>query len=259
MNRPTLICWLAFFWSCGVFGQESARDAVRAPAFEVASIKEDVQTPAPSGLVTLPRLTGVHVEPGAVTLRHVSLADLICWAFRLIPVQVSGPAWLDSQRFEVIAKAAENAPEADLRIMTQTLLSGRFKMKFHRETKTLLAYKLVPAKSGLKCQLSREAGDTVLTPALSGTATIRRATFAQIADFFSGLLHEPIFDETGFEGRYDCVMDARRYQPEPGQQPDMTGLLITVIQEQLGVRVEVAKMPVEILVIDHIEKTPTQN
>jgi uncharacterized protein (TIGR03435 family) len=206
-----------------------------------------------------PRLAGIHIEPGAVTMQRLSLMDYIRWAFQVSAGQVSGPAWLNEQRFDIIAKASGPVPEAQLRLMVQSLLAERFKMTFHHETKQLTVYNLMEAKGGTKCKTAAGEGEIGFAPQPDGPASIQRASFAQVADLLSDIVQQPVVDETGLKGRYNCTLDPRPYQPEPGQQPDMIGILTLMLREQFGLRVEQKKTAMDVVVIDHMEKTPTDN
>ncbi len=255
MTRGLMVGWLTLLISGVALGQASAKSA--SPAFDVASIKVNNESQREGS--GPPRITGVHVEPGAVTMRRLSLMDYIRWSFRLSAGQVAGPGWLNTQRFDIVAKAAGPVPETQLRLMMQTLLADRFKMAFHRETKQMTVYNLVEAKGGTKCKAAAEDGEISLTAAQGGTATIQRATFAQIADVLSDMFQQPVVDRTGLKGRYTCNLDVRPYQPEPGQQVDPIGLITTALREQFGLKVETKKTAVELVVVDHLEKMPTAN
>src|ERR1035438_7394282 len=126
-----------------------------APAFDVASVK--VSQPGADGV---PRGRGnTQVSPGTVTMRSVSLKAAIRWAWHVTEYQVTGPDWLDSQRYEIAGKAAGPATEDELRLMMQALLRERFKLALHLQTKELGAYLLVAGKNGPKFHESTTAGE----------------------------------------------------------------------------------------------------
>src|ERR1035441_4249184 len=121
---------LILFAATAAFGQ--AADSP-APAFAVASVKAS-QPGAGGGRG---RRDNIQVSPGTVTMRNVSLKSSIRWAWHVSEFQVSGPDWLDSERYEIAGKAPGPATEEQLRLMMQTLLRERFKLALHRQTKEL--------------------------------------------------------------------------------------------------------------------------
>ena len=120
------------------------------PAFEVASIKPS-PPPSTPGMMRI----GMQRAPGRVTYSGMSLKLLIQNAFRVKNYQISGPAWLDSERFEIVAKLPEGANADQTPEMMQKLLAERFGLKLHRETKELPVYALVTGKNGPKLEASR--------------------------------------------------------------------------------------------------------
>ena len=140
IHAVTNLLWPAILLAVAAFGQASAPSP--APAFDVASVKLNTAEIARERGALPRRATAVHVEPGAVTIRQLSLMDCIRWAFQLSRKQVSGPDWLNFTNVDIAAKAAGPVPEAELRRMLQTLLVDRFKITLHRETKELTAYTL---------------------------------------------------------------------------------------------------------------------
>src|SRR5260370_32828399 len=110
--------------SCAAFGQSTQ------PAFEVASVKPSLIGRA-GGEGS--RREKVDHTPGSITMRNASMKSCIQWAYDVKSFQVTGPGWLETERYDVAAKAADPAPEAQLRLMLQTLLADRFKVTLHRE------------------------------------------------------------------------------------------------------------------------------
>jgi len=133
--RPAI---LAFVTLTG-FGQTAP-----PPQFEVASIRPSA--PAALGQVGL----GLHIDGSQVSMRQFALKDEIAVAFNLKQYQVSGPDWLATEKFDIVAKLPEGAPRNQVREMLQALLLDRFQMKTHHETKDFSVYAVVVAKSGLK-------------------------------------------------------------------------------------------------------------
>src|ERR1700730_786254 len=128
---------LALFMSYGAYGQTAT-----PPAFEVASVK-----PNPSG----DPHSSSHTNNGSVVMRNVSLKQLVETAYDVKDYALSGPDWLDTERFDITAKAASGTPPTQFfGPMLQALLADRFKLAVHRESKVMSAYALVSGKNGPK-------------------------------------------------------------------------------------------------------------
>ncbi len=242
------------------------------PAFDVASIRSS-QGPAPTGEFRGhgPR-ESIKVSPDSVTMRNVSLRSCIRWAYRVDDYQVSGPDAIVVPRFDIAAKAATAASEDQLRAMMQTMLADRFKLSLHRVTKEQSGFALVVGKGGPKFQESKEEGDSSLDPDMQRMqVAIRRTPVSQLVELLSNLFRAPIIDETGLKGKYDITINVAKYMSEIGGHgggeraagdtpPDPISLVMRGVQEELGLKLEARnKIPVDYLVVDHIEKAPTEN
>jgi uncharacterized protein (TIGR03435 family) len=187
----------------------------------------------------------------------------MAFAYAIHPDQIAGlPEALQSASFDIDGRAdAEGEPSlAQMQEMIQTLLADRFALHFHREQRSLPIYAMRIAKGGPK-----------LTPASPGEQLDQRAngngssltqtyTGASIADFLLGMqffLNRPTVDETGLTGRYDITLT---YTPNEASttNPHAAPGIFTAIQEQLGLKLEATKGPVQVFVIDHIEQ-PSAN
>jgi uncharacterized protein (TIGR03435 family) len=164
-------------------------------------------------------------------------------------------------RYDVVAKAAGATPEDQLRLMMQTLLAGRFKLAFHRESKEMQAYVITVAKTGLKIKESTTEGDMDMQPSGRAGATIQRATVPKLADLLSGPLQAPVVDETGLTGRYDFHLDLSNFldPTTPMGINDVIPIFVQVAQQQLGIKIDEKKMLVEMLMVDHAERIPVEN
>lgn len=224
------------------------------PAFDVASIR-----PSEGGRET------VDLGPTSVTMRNMRLSSAIRWAYNVLDVQVNGPDWLRQTRFDIVAKAAAPAKEPEFRAMMQKLLADRFKLELHRETKEANAMVLTVAKGGHKLKEVQEEG----SPSFSTgrlNLTGKGATIAQLITFLSAESRQPIVDQTGLTGRYDYFMDINAYiteemrnQPGGGPPVEAPSIIANALQSQLGLKVDTKKLPLEILIVDKMEKTPTDN
>ena len=246
--------------SLAVFGQPAAAPA----AFEVASVKAS-QIAKTGGEGS--RREKVDHTPASVTMRNVTMKSAIQWAYNVRRFQVSGPGWLEAERYDINGKAASEVPEDQLRLMMQTLLTDRFKLTFHREEKVLPVYALVIGKGGPKFKESESQGDMTIGPTGKGKASglAQRITIEQGLELLAQapFLDRPILDETGLKGRYDMAIDLSAYLSDPDQmkqfQADPSQLLFAVLQDQLGLKLESKKAPVQLLIIDGAEKLPTEN
>jgi uncharacterized protein (TIGR03435 family) len=148
--------------------------------------------------------------------------------------------------------------------MLQSMLAERFKLAAHRETRQLNVYSLVMAKGGLKIKpVEQGAGRTSAGP---GKLEAQGISFGKLADLLSRFLDRPVMDATGVPGLFNFTLEWRpedtRRLMEPGdsgQDPVAGPSIFTALEEQLGAKMEVRKGPVEILVIDHVERVPTEN
>jgi uncharacterized protein (TIGR03435 family) len=239
--------------------------AQAAPAFEVASVKPSA--PGTRGRSIL-RSPG-----GRFTATNAPLRDLVQNAYGVQDFQISGrPTWFNTERYDIVAKAEGDVSVAQSRLMLQTLLADRFNLALHRETKELPVYVLVVAKNGPKFSQSKpgesESDTGFRTSAANGPVTARKVLISEFAKVLSGELGRAVLDRTGLTGYFDFTFqwapDSNRTPPGDGDggravdtvpPPDTTGpSLFTAIQEQLGLKLEPSKGPVEILAIDHAEK-----
>ena len=246
-----------------------ARKAMPAdadPVFEVATIK--LSRPDES--------LSIQVSPGGrqFTATNASLRELITFAYEIHPRQVTGgPAWLETEKYDLVARAdVEGMPSyKQLRTMLRKLLADRFQLNFHREQKELTVYTIVPGKTGPK--LTSSDGDPNGLPSLGfrglGSLYARNANMSDFAGLMQTLvLDRPVVDRSGVSGRYDFTLnwtaDESQFGGRPGQAPhrpanaDVPPDLYTAIQQQLGLKMESARLPVEVLVIDRVEK-PSDN
>jgi uncharacterized protein (TIGR03435 family) len=116
------------------------------------------------------------------------------------------------------------------------------------------------AKGGPKLRSSQEDAPGVLRPS-KGAMVAQHASMLEFIGTLAGPLRTPVVDKTGLTGRYDFTVDLSSYfaDAKPGEQPDMTAIVMSALREQLGLSLESRKEPVEILVIDHAEKKPSEN
>jgi uncharacterized protein (TIGR03435 family) len=236
---------LIVFTSSGALGQPTAA----AQAFELASVKANKSGDTGSRF---------HVRNGTFTATNNSLQDCIRWAYGVRDYQISGPDWLKSERYDIVAKASSPVPGGQIMLMLQTLLADRFKLTLHREQKLLPVYALVAGKNGLKLHKAETGGSH--TNWGRSRLTAQQTSMLQFAETLSRKMDRPVLDMTGLEGVFDFILE---YTPDDDRGVAGDSVpgpsIFTAMQEQLGLKLEARKAPAEILVIDHAEKVPAEN
>jgi bla regulator protein BlaR1 len=276
---------------------QSQADGAPLPSFEVASIK-----PNHSG----DGRVFIQIPPGRFTATNVTLKFLIEFAYNIKDPQLSGaPGWTGSERYDVEAKEEDSSADArqklgpeqrerQLRLMVQSLLADRFKLKVTRETKELPVYALVVAKNGPKLKETTITPDDDAGPSPPGPPgppgpqqhkrmammgrgqlTMSGVPISLLADSLSRIVGRNVIDKTGLTGNYDVSL---KWTPDPGQGPMFPGAggpegrppdappppdpsgpsIFTALQEQLGLKLEPEKGPVETFAIEHVER-PSEN
>ncbi len=195
-------------------------------------------------------------------MENVSLKDCIKQAFDVKDFSLSGPAWLAYPRFDIVAKPPAGTSREQYDAMLQTLLVQRFKLVFHRESRTLPAYALVVDKRGLKVKPVEDDGRPGETWG-RGLVSGRHITMAGFADLLSRHLDRLVKDMTGLSGVYDIKLlytpdDATAADP-PASDSSAASSIFAALQEQAGLKLLAERLPIEVLVVDRIERQPTEN
>ena len=329
MRRVILGACVAAAAVCGALAQPADQQLT----FEVASIKP--AAPMQPGRMMIGTRGGPGTaDPGHLNYSNVSLKNILVNAYGINGYQISGPAWLDSERFDVVAKVPEGATKDQVKIMLQNLLKERFHLAIHHETKELPMYALVVGKSGPKMKESPDDPPPAATggpsddapklpdgpPSLNkvgigpdGTLKLppgfgpkngclmmmmmspagpkshmqcSKQTMSGLADQLSNQMDRPVNDMTGLTAKYDFNLDFLPDEnrmatmlppggasasfthetagPGPGPKGDgpesaSVAPIPAAIQEQLGLKLEQKKGPVDLIVIDKIDKAPTEN
>jgi uncharacterized protein (TIGR03435 family) len=235
--------------------------AAGAPAFEVASIRANHTVPQNREGGWRAR---IETGPANLTIRNVSLQGCIRWAYSVQPYQIDGPKWLESENFDIAAKAGGPTPETQLRLMLQALLADRFKLVLHHQSKEMSVFALLVGKNGHKLKESEGDGPPIMQ-SNKMLMVCQRVPISQLCELLSGSLPMPVVDLTELKGRYDFSMDASKYVPADivGEKVDpreeIRHMFGAMLQEQLGLRLEPRKAPVDILTVDSMERVPTEN
>jgi uncharacterized protein (TIGR03435 family) len=278
-----------------------AQTAPRAE-FEVASIKPSAE-PVGGQQVNV----GVHIDGAQVTCTFLNLQDYIRIAYKVKNYQISGPDWITAEHFDIAAKIPSGVARDQVPEMLQSLLTDRFGLKFHNDTKDFPVYALIIGKNGLKLKESKVDPDIAAAEAGRGGATVNvnasggargvhvdlgqgsyftfadnkleggRLTMTRFADTLARFTDRPVVDMTNLTAAYDIKLD---FTPE-----DYTAMLIrsaiaagvalppqalkaleyssgdslTSSLQTVGLKLDPRKAPLPVLVIDHMEKSPTAN
>ena len=177
------------------------------------------------------------------------------------PSQIAGPDWLSNVTLDIAAKAPGPVDEKQLYLMLRTLLIERLGLRTHTTEPTEMpVYLLTIGKGGPKFSESATEGQ-LTTKQGPGGIYMQHVSISDLAAEFSGKIFDrPVVDETGLKGRYDIHLDLASVAAA-NQQDRMASAsaMMTALQEQMGLKVGAGKKTVEVLVIDHAEKTPTEN
>ena len=266
MNRTSVVVTMVFLAARTGFCQIPA--TAPESGFDVASIK-----PSDSAATG----SQIDVSPGGVfTAKNVTLKALVQLAYELRDSELSGgPGWFDTQRYDIVAKGnvagvsddemrkmtveRRDAVKARFLLQVQMLLAERFQLKIHRETKELPVYALSVARNGPKIKTAADDDAThsnlSMRRGAAGNAEITGTSvpLANLARSLSDLVGRSVMDKTGLKGNYNFKMT---FTPDTGLQGAAGDgpSIFTALQEQLGLRLESEKGPVEVLVVDSARK-----
>jgi uncharacterized protein (TIGR03435 family) len=260
--------------------------------FEVASVKHGA--PGDYGIRGNGGGPGTK-DPTSYSIENYPLSNLLEIAYGINSYQLSGPAWLDEERFTVNAKVPPGATKDQLKLMMRNLLIERFQLATHFEKKEVAGYQMVVAKGGTK--LAASPGDPTLNddpekkpapfkltydkdgypelpPGRNYSMAIAKdrarwrfgdESMDAFAEAVGGWMRQPILNASGLAGEYDFVISwsTASRQANTGLQAntaaDSGPTIFAAIQEQLGLRLEAKKVPVDSVIVDHIERVPSEN
>jgi uncharacterized protein (TIGR03435 family) len=234
----------------------------RGQEFEVASIKLAGPQPNDGRLHTrISVWAPKNAEPGKLDYYNISLAETVGQAYRVQQNQIESADSLLPDRFDIHALISAGTAADQIPAMLQTLLRDRFKLALHRETRQLPVYTLTTAKNGSKLKPAESASGITSDTNRTNWHVSAKTTMPQFAEFLARKLDRLVVDETGLSGVFEIVLDAAPYSLDgsPDGSHDAAGpSIFTALQEQLGLKLEARKAPVEILIVDHAER-PSEN
>jgi len=258
------------------------------PQFEVASVKASGPFTPPTGGTWADWIDAVSLKvlPDGLAARRENVHSLIINAYGVMPYQiVGGPDWLKSEPFDINAKAATNVPVAQIQLMMQSLLEDRFRLVAHREHREMRHQALVLARGtdalgpglfrmDVACtpmavnELRRQFPEKYRSPLGNGViSSCSNRGVNTLAASLASDLGTPVIDATGLEGPFYWAFSAQWPRRNsnlgsnlgaPLQDPSDLPALSTAFEEQLGLKLESRKGPIEVLVIDSVSK-PTGN
>src|SRR5262245_31932515 len=229
------------------------------PRFEVASIKRAApDAPRPGRVAYAVNGARINTNPGLLSIRSISLRDLIAAAYGIENYQISGgPPWVDSDHFEIMAKSTGRASREQLLLMLRPLLSDRFRLEFHSATKEIAAYALTVAQSG-KLQRMKSGDESKPNPFGPDIPAFARFLTRFGADM-------PVIDKTGLTGQFNLDLDMRKITEAAndisGTPPSNEGMYrgtLEFVDRQWGLKLIPTKALVDGLVIDRVNR-PSAN
>jgi uncharacterized protein (TIGR03435 family) len=241
-----------------IFGQ-AVDDSAK---FELADVHASPKTLHPS------MRSGV-LRPGVYQLKMATMVDLIAAAYGVDTEKVlGGPSWLDTERFDIIAKAPDGAPQQAVRPMLQALLAERFKLVVHMDQRPVAAFVLSMGKGKPKLKKSDGAGrpGCQRVPQTAGTGTnavecrglTMEAFVQQLHGAAGDYLTSPVVDESGLAGSWDFTLKwAPRGMLAAGGAEGIP--IFDAVENQLGLKLEAKQVPTSVLVVDSVNKKPTEN
>ncbi|HEY2381747.1 MAG TPA: TIGR03435 family protein [Terriglobia bacterium] len=254
----------------------ASQTAGEKPVFEVASVKAN--TTGRDG-----RVAPIRVERDRFITTSASITSILQFAYRRSDAStlrnsdiIGAPAWADDDGFDIQAKVGGNGAaisQDQVRLMVQSLLTDRFQLRVHFETRELPLYNLVVAKDGPKMKSSADEviGKQQLLgmPSPSGGMTLKltntHESLPNLANLLQSYARRPIVDKTNLDGFFDITLQwafetlsATSTAGPPSAEEPSGPSLFTALEEQLGLKLESAKGPVQVLVVDSVQK-PTEN
>ena len=233
MRLPiTLILLLA----AGAFGQ----------SFETAYIKLNTSGSNSSS---------THTTRGGIQAENVTLRQLIERAYVVADDALFGPDWLGDNHFDLAARMPPAAPAGQGRLMLQSLLAERFGLRVHRETRSVSGFAMTAGKAPPTMH-QKPAGVETKTNSGNGGINGTHASMADLARLLSLQLRQTVQDQTGLAGVFDFSVE---WSLDSVRPEDRQFTVLTTIEQQLGLKLRQQKISAEVLVVDHVERVPTEN
>jgi len=244
-SRTVVTSWLAAFAVLSL-GIPSARGQ-STPEFEVASVKPHASGGSPH--------VSIAGDPGRLTFTNITVRGLMreAYGLKVYPL-CRGLDALSTDRYDFVAKVSPDASKEQRMLMLQKLLAERFKLVAHRETKELPIYALVAGKNGPKLHEVEDDGSAAETGSGDGhQIKAHHISMKLLAATLQGWIGDTVVDATGLTGLFDLNLDFNVDEGKPDEGPTIFEAV-----QRLGLKLEARRGPVEVVVIDHVEK-PSAN
>ena len=215
-------------------------------SFEAASIK-----PNTSGSNN----SSTHTTRGGLTAGNVTLRRLIARAYVVADDALFGPEWLGDIHFDIVAKIPAGAPTGQEWLMLQSLLAQRFGLQIHRETRPVRVYAILAGKNP-PAMHDKPSGAEVNTNSGDGGLGGTNASMADLAGLLSLRLGHSVQDQTGLQGVFNFNV---KWSLDSAHPEDRVFAILTAVEEKLGLKLRAQEVSVEVLVVDHAERVPTEN
>ncbi len=230
-----------------------------APRFEVATLELSPPPPGDSINIDLGSFRN-----GRLTLTNASLSDAIKFAYELVSdAQLSGPDWIKTTRFDIVAQAPADTSREQLHAMSRVLLAERLHLVLRREQKVLPHLVLVVGRNGAKVPVARQDAPPNAGPQVPGRIAHNRMPMGLLASLLSRFEQQIIIDRTSlvglFEVRLNWMPDKFLPPADVGGPPPDRPSLFAAVQEQLGLRLESRRSPLDVFVVEQAAKIPEDN
>jgi uncharacterized protein (TIGR03435 family) len=201
---------------------------------------------------------GLNASHGTVTAENAPLLRIISRAYNLTDDRVSGPAWIESQCYDIRAKASTNLADHDLMPMLQALLHERFHLVAHLESAERPIFALVVDKGGSKM---RPYGDKISVPSSidDGNILFMARHLPDLRERLGKVTGRPVIDKTGLDGDYLIVLTYLPLGSTNNDSSDPASGIFSAVRDQLGLKLESQRGLVDVLKIDSVDKVPTEN
>ena len=264
MRRILALAVIVTLWSCAGYAQTPGNN----PKFDAA----DISVRARTGMTNQPNMTGGILRGGRYDLRNGTMVDFIATAYSVADPDliVGGPAWLERERFDIAAKAPQGTSPETLKLMLQNLLTERFKLVLHKDSRPIAGFTLALGKEkhklkeaqgpGAGCQGQPNPQPPPPVPVNRGTC--RGVTMAEFAallrDIGGGYVTGPVLDQTGLQGYWDFDVAFTPFAARQRAGSDAI-TIFAFVEKDLGLKLEQGRVPAPVYLVDSVEQRPTPN
>jgi len=233
--------------------------AAQVPAFEVAALKLSPPPREDRIVINLGRW-----QTGRFTMGNVTLSDMMKFAYEVVSDdQLVLPEWNRQVRFDVEATAPPDTKTPRLRLMLKSLLDERLHLKLRKEQRVVSYLALVKGKSAPKIKRAEEDSNPKPGPQVRGHISHPEMSMQGLPTLLSRFEGQTVVDQTGLDGVYQVNLewspDNFSAPPDPNTQPPDRPGLFTAVSEQLGLRLESRRGPLDVLVVESASRVPEEN